>query len=42
VESQSRVGDLVAIADDPNAARSILGVVFVGRARTRSRRHAEA
>ncbi len=38
VESQSRVGDLVAIADDPHAAASILGVVFVGRARSRSRR----
>ena len=42
VESQSRVGDLVAIADDPNAAASVLGVVFVGRARTRSRRHSGA
>ena len=42
VESQSRLGDLVALADDPNAAPSVLGVVFVGRARSRSRRHAEA
>ncbi|WP_027860028.1 hypothetical protein [Marmoricola sp. URHB0036] len=42
VESKSRLGDLVALADDPNAAPSVLGVVFVGRARSRSRRHAEA
>jgi capsular polysaccharide biosynthesis protein len=42
VESRSRLGDLVALADDPQAASSILGVVFVGRARSRSRRHAEA
>ena len=42
VESQSRLGDLVALADDPNAAPSVLGVVFVGRARSRARRHAEA
>jgi len=42
VESRSRLGDLVALADDPNAAPSILGVVFVGRARSRARRHAEA
>jgi capsular polysaccharide biosynthesis protein/Mrp family chromosome partitioning ATPase len=42
VESQSRLGDLVALADDPNAAPSILGVVFVGRARSRARRHSEA
>jgi capsular polysaccharide biosynthesis protein len=38
VESQSRLGDLVAIADDPTLADSLLGVVFVGRARERSRR----
>jgi polysaccharide biosynthesis transport protein len=42
VESQSRLGDLVALADDQTAASSILGVVFVGRARSRARRHAEA
>ena len=42
VESQSRLGDLVALADDPNAAPTVLGVVFVGRARSRSRRPAEA
>ena len=42
VESQSRLGDLVALADDPNAAASVLGVVFVGRARSRSRQHAGA
>ena len=42
VESQSRLGDLVALADDPTAAPSILGVVFVGRARSRARRHSEA
>ncbi len=42
VEGQSRLGDLVTIADDPNAAGSILGVVFVGRARQRPRRHAQA
>ncbi len=39
VESQSRLGDLVAIADDPTTASSVLGVVFVGRARSRTRRH---
>jgi hypothetical protein len=38
VESQSRLGDLVAIADDPTLAESLLGVVFVGRARSRSRK----
>ena len=38
VESQSRLGDLVALADDPNAAPTVLGVVFVGRARSRARR----
>jgi capsular polysaccharide biosynthesis protein/Mrp family chromosome partitioning ATPase len=42
VESQSRVGDLVAIADDPQAAPTVLGVVFVGRARARSRRRSGA
>ena len=42
VESQSRLGDLVALADDPNAAPTVLGVVFVGRARSRSRRPAGA
>ena len=36
VESQSRLGDLVAIADDPNVVGSVLGVVFVGRARSRA------
>ena len=38
VESQSRLGDLVSIADDPNVVGSVLGVVFVGRARARARR----
>jgi polysaccharide biosynthesis transport protein len=42
VESQSRLGDLVAIADDPNTAPSVLGVVFVGRARSRLRRQHQA
>jgi capsular polysaccharide biosynthesis protein/Mrp family chromosome partitioning ATPase len=37
VESESRLGDLVEIADDPVAAGSVLGVVFVGRARSRPR-----
>lgn len=35
VEGQSRLADLVAIADDPTLAPSLLGVVFVGRARSR-------
>jgi hypothetical protein len=38
VESQSRLGDLVSISDDPNVVGSVLGVVFVGRARARARR----
>jgi capsular polysaccharide biosynthesis protein len=42
VEGQSRLGDLVALADDPNASPTILGVVFVGRARSRARRHSGA
>jgi capsular polysaccharide biosynthesis protein/Mrp family chromosome partitioning ATPase len=42
VESQSRLGDLVAVADDPNTAESVLGVVFVGRARSRPRRRSQA
>lgn len=35
VEGQSRLADLVAIADDPTLAPSLLGVVFVGGARSR-------
>lgn len=42
VESQSRLGDLVAIADDPTLAGSVLGVVFVGRPRSRPRKTSEA
>ena len=42
VESQSRLGDLVSIADDPNVIESVLGVVFVGRARARASRRAKA
>ena len=42
VESESRLGDLMALADDPNAAPSILGVVFVGRARSRPGRRTRA
>ena len=38
VESQSRLADLVAIAEDPTLAESVLGVVFVGRARSRQRK----
>jgi succinoglycan biosynthesis transport protein ExoP len=41
VESQSRLGDLVAITEDPTAAESVLGVVFVGRARSRSHKHSK-
>jgi hypothetical protein len=41
VESQSRLGDLVSITDDPNAVGSVLGVVFVGRARSRASRRAK-
>ncbi len=40
VESQSRLADLVSIAEDPTLAESLLGVVFVGRARSRSRKAA--
>jgi capsular polysaccharide biosynthesis protein len=40
VEGQSRLGDLVAITDEPTLAESLLGVVFVGRARSRSRKSA--
>ena len=40
-ESQSRLADLVGIADDPTLAESVLGVVFVGRARSRSRASAK-
>jgi succinoglycan biosynthesis transport protein ExoP len=36
-ESQSRLADLVAIAEDPTLSHSLLGVVFVGRARSRPR-----
>ncbi len=39
VESESRLGDLVAIADDSVSTGSLLGVVFVSRARSRSRRN---
>jgi capsular polysaccharide biosynthesis protein len=42
VESQSRLGDLVAITDDPTLADSVLGVVFVGRARGRARKTVRA
>ena len=35
VEGQSRLADLVTVADDPTLAPSILGVVLVGRARSR-------
>jgi Mrp family chromosome partitioning ATPase len=42
VESQSRLGDLVTIADDPTVAASLLGVVFVGRPRSRPRKNSEA
>jgi Mrp family chromosome partitioning ATPase len=42
VESQSRLGDLVAITDDPTLADNVLGVVFVARARGRSRKTARA
>lgn len=38
VESQSRLGDLVSITDDPNVVGTVLGVVFVGRARARASR----
>ncbi|MET0997444.1 MAG: hypothetical protein ABWX73_01905 [Marmoricola sp.] len=38
VESQSRLADLVSITEDPTLADSLLGVVFVGRARSRSRK----
>ncbi len=41
-ESQSRLADLVAIADDPTLSGSVLGVVFVGKARSRSRSSAKA
>jgi len=37
VESESRLGDLVEVADDPVSGGSVLGVVFVGRARSRPR-----
>ena len=37
VESQSRLGDLVTISDDPTLAESLLGVVFVARPRGRAR-----
>ena len=37
VESESRLGDLVEVADDPVSGESVLGVVFVGRARSRPR-----
>ena len=37
VESESRLGDLVAIAEDPMSSGSVLGVVFLGRARSRPR-----
>ena len=42
VESQSRLGDLVGIADDSNTAPSVLGVVFVARARSGLRRQRPA
>lgn len=42
VESQSRLGDLVAVTDDPTLSGSLLGVVFVERARGRSRKTARA
>jgi capsular polysaccharide biosynthesis protein len=42
VEGQSRLGDLVAVTDDPTLAESLLGVVFVARARGRSRKTAGA
>jgi capsular polysaccharide biosynthesis protein len=38
VESQSRLADLVSISEDPTVAESLLGVVFVGRARSRARK----
>ena len=38
VESQSRLGDLVAVTDDPTLSPSLLGVVFVGRSRRHARR----
>ena len=37
VESKSRLGDLVAIAEDPMSSGSVLGVVYVGRARSHPR-----
>ena len=42
VESESRLGDLVEVADDPVSGESVLGVVFVGRARSRPRNVARA
>jgi hypothetical protein len=37
VESESRLADLVELSEDPVSAGSLLGVVFVGRARSRPR-----
>lgn len=42
VESESRLADLVAIANDPTLAKSLLGVVFVERSRTRPHKTAKA
>lgn len=36
VESESRMADLAAIADDPTLAENLLGVVFVGKGRART------
>ena len=41
-EGEARLADLVAIADNPTLAESMLGVVFVGRARSKPRASAEA